>query len=164
MMASPLKVGLAGLGTVGSAVLRLIEEGRDALTARCGRPIEVVAVSARDRRKDRGLDLGRLRWIDDPNALAADREIDVLVELIGGAGNPAKSVVETALAAGKSVVTANKALLAAHGVSLADQAERNEAALAFEAAAAGAIPIDKTMREGLVRNQENRDHGILNRT
>ena len=164
MMASPLKVGLAGLGTVGASVLRLIDRHREPLAARCGRPLEVVAVSARDRHKDRGVDLSRLRWFDDPRQLAVDPEIDVFVELIGGAGDPAKAAVEAALAAGKSVVTANKALLAAHGVALAERAERAGVALNFEAAATGAIPIVKTLRESLAGNEVSRVYGILNGT
>jgi homoserine dehydrogenase len=163
-MAKPLKVGLAGLGTVGSAVAKLLEEGRDKLTARCGRPIDIVAVSARSRSKKRDLDLKRIRWIADPVALAADPAIDVLVEVIGGAGNPAKRAVETALAAGKPVVTANKALLADHGYQLAKLAERHGVALNFEASVAGGIPIVKTLREGLNGNAFTRIYGILNGT
>src|SRR4029077_20854989 len=128
----------------------LIARQRDALAARCGRPIEVVAVTARSRGKDRGLDMNGLRWVDSPVLLARDPGIDVFVELMGGEGDPAKSAVETALAAGKSVVTANKALLARHGVALAALAERHHVALNFEAAVAGGIPIVKTLREGLV--------------
>jgi homoserine dehydrogenase len=163
-MAAPLKVGLAGLGTVGATVVRLIERQRDALAARCGRPIEIVAVTARSRGKDRGFDLKRLRWVDDPMSLAKDPGIDVFVELIGGEGDPAKSAVEAALAAGKSVVTANKALLARHGVALAALAERHHVALNFEAAVGGAIPIIKTLREGLAGNALARVYGILNGT
>src|SRR5437868_5958292 len=121
-MAAPLKVGLAGLGTVGTSVLRLIAQERDALAARCGRGIEVVAVTARQKGKDRGVDLASLRWLADPVALARDPGIDVFVELMGGEGDPAKAAVEAALASGKSVVTANKALLARHGVALAQLA------------------------------------------
>ena len=109
-MAQPLKVGLAGLGTVGGAVLQLLERGRDKLIARCGRSIEVVAISARSRSKKRSFNIGKLRWISDPAALARDPTIDVLVEVIGGAGGAAKLAVEAALTAGKPVVTANKAL------------------------------------------------------
>jgi homoserine dehydrogenase len=163
-MGAPLKVGLAGLGTVGATVVRLIARQREALAARCGRPIEVVAVSARSRAKDRGIDLKRLRWVDDPVALAKDPGIDVFVELMGGEGDPAKSAVEAALAAGKSVVTANKALLARHGVTLAALAERHHVALNFEAAVGGAIPIVKTLREGLTGNALARVYGILNGT
>jgi homoserine dehydrogenase len=163
-MGAPLKVGLAGLGTVGATVVRLIARQREALAARCGRPIEVVAVSARSRAKDRGVDLKQLRWVDDPVALAKDPGIDVFVELMGGEGDPAKSAVEAALAAGKSVVTANKALLARHGVALAALAERHHVALNFEAAVGGAIPIVKTLREGLAGNALARVYGILNGT
>lgn len=163
-MVSPLKVGLAGLGTVGASVVRLIDSERDALAARCGRGVEVVAACARDRSKDRGIDTGKLRWFDDPAKLAADPGIDVFVELMGGDGDPAKSAVETALRAKKSVVTANKALLAKHGLSLAALAEENNVALNFEAAAAGAIPIVKALREGLAGNSFARVYGILNGT
>ncbi len=163
-MVAPLKVGLAGLGTVGASVVRLIAEQRAALTLRCGRPIEIVAVTARSRGKDRGIDVKSLRWVADPVRLATDPGIDVFVELIGGDGNPARSAVSAALKAGKSVVTANKALLAAHGVALATLAEKQKVALNFEAAAAGAIPIVKTLREGLSGNSIQRVYGILNGT
>jgi homoserine dehydrogenase len=163
-MSAPLKVGLAGLGTVGATVVRLIARQRDALAARCGRPIEVVAVTARARGKDRGLDMDALRWVESPVLLARDPGIDVFVELMGGEGDPAKSAVEAALAAGKSVVTANKALLARHGVALAALAERQHVALNFEAAVGGAIPIVKTLREGLAGNALARVYGILNGT
>jgi homoserine dehydrogenase len=163
-MVAPLKVGLAGLGTVGASVVRLIARQRDELAARCGRAIEVAAVTARSRGKKRAAQIGRLRWVVDPAALARDPEIDVFVELIGGEGDPAKGAIEAALAAGKSVVTANKALLARHGVALAALAERHHAALNFEAAVAGGIPIVKTLREGLVGNALQRIYGILNGT
>ncbi|HTZ01339.1 MAG TPA: homoserine dehydrogenase [Xanthobacteraceae bacterium] len=163
-MAEPLKVGLAGLGTVGSAVIRLLDEGRDKLTARCGRPIEVVALTARSRGKKRDFDVKRFCWLADPVALASDPAIDVLVEVMGGEGDPAKRAVETALAAGKPVVTANKALLARHGQKLAVLAERHKVALNFEASVAGGIPIVKTLREGLNGASFNRIYGILNGT
>ncbi len=163
-MAEPLKVGLAGLGTVGTSVVRLLEDGRDKLSARCGRAIEVVAITARARGKKRGVDLKKYRWVGDPLALARDPSIDVLVEVIGGAGDPAKAAVEAALAAGKPVVTANKALLARHGQKLAALAERHGVALNFEAAVAGGIPIIKTLREGLNGNAFTRIYGILNGT
>ncbi len=161
-MVAPLKVGLAGLGTVGSSVIRLIAE--DQLAARCGRRVEVVAVSARSKDKDRGVDLSGIRWVDDPVALAADPGIDVFVELMGGDGDPAKAAVEAALKAKKPVVTANKALLAKHGLALAQLAEANDVALNFEAAVAGAIPIIKTLREGFAGNSFARIYGILNGT
>ncbi len=163
-MAEPLKVGLAGVGTVGAAVIRLLEQGHEKLAARCGRPIEVVAVSARSRGKKRDISIKKFRWFADPVALAADPSIDVLVEVIGGAGDPAKSAVETALAAGKPVVTANKALLAVHGHKLAALAERQGVALNFEASVAGGIPIVKTLREALNGNAFTRIYGILNGT
>ena len=163
-MATPLKVGLAGLGTVGVSVVRLIDRQRSALALSCGRPVEIVAVTARSKAKNRGVDLKRVRWVKDPITLARDPGIDVFVELMGGAGDPAKRAVETALAAGKSVVTANKALLAKHGVALAKLAERHHVALNFEAAVAGGIPIVKTLREGLVGNKLARIYGILNGT
>jgi homoserine dehydrogenase len=163
-MAEPLKVGLAGLGTVGTAVIELLERERGKLLARCGRPIEVVAVTARSRGKKRAVDLKKVRWAADPLALAVDPGIDVLVEVIGGAGDPAKSAVETALGAGKAVVTANKALLAAHGHKLSALAERRRVALNFEASVAGGIPIVKTLREGLNGNSFTRIYGILNGT
>ena len=163
-MVAPLKVGIAGLGTVGAAVVRLLASDREALAARCGRPIEVVAVTARSRSKDRGVDLRKLRWAKNPVELANDRGVDVFVELIGGEGNPARAAVTAALNSGKSVVTANKALLARHGVALAALAEKHRVALNFEAAVGGAIPIVKTIREGLAGNTIARIYGILNGT
>src|SRR3989440_1803268 len=163
-MPAPLKLGIAGLGTVGSCVARLIERQHDALAARCGRPIEVVAVSARSRSKKRDIGRRKLRWVADPVTLATDGEIDVFGELIGGEGDPAKAAISAALAAKKSVVTANKALLARHGVALAAIAEKNQVALNFEAAVGGAIPIVKTLREGLAGNSLARIYGILNGT
>jgi homoserine dehydrogenase len=163
-MVSPLKVGLAGLGTVGASVVRLIDQQRSALAARCGRPIEIVAVCARSKVKNRGIDLRRFRWVSDPLKLARDPGIDVFVELMGGAGNPARASVMAALKAGKSVVTANKALLARDGIALAKLAETHRAALNFEAAVGGAIPIVKTLREGLAGNSVSRIYGILNGT
>jgi homoserine dehydrogenase len=163
-MAEPLKVGLAGLGTVGTSVVRLLEQGRDKILARSGRDIEVVAVSARSRSKKRDIDLKKLRWFADPVALAGDPSIDVFVELMGGAGDPAKRAVETALASGKAVVTANKALLASHGQKLAALAEREKVALNFEASVGGGIPIIKTLREGLNGDAFTRIYGILNGT
>jgi homoserine dehydrogenase len=163
-MSAPLKLGIAGLGTVGSCVARLIEHERDALAARCGRAMEVVAVSARSRSKKRDIGRKKLRWVGDPVTLATDSEIDVFVELMGGEGDPAKAAISAALTAKKSVVTANKALLARHGVALAAIAEKNRVALNFEAAVGGAIPIVKALREGLAGNSLARVYGILNGT
>jgi homoserine dehydrogenase len=163
-MAPPLRVGIAGLGTVGSAVLRLLEENGALVALRAGRELLVVAVSARNRQRERGLALERYRWYDDPLALAADPEIDLVVELIGGADGPALALCRAALQAGKPVVTANKALLAHHGAELARLAEAEGATIGFEAAVAGGIPIVKTLREGLAGNRIRRVYGILNGT
>jgi homoserine dehydrogenase len=163
-MTSQLRIGIAGLGTVGVGTVRLLQEHRDLLAQRCGRPIVVAAVSARDRRRDRGVDLSALRWCDDAPALAADPEIDAVVELIGGAAGVAKQVVETAIANRKHAVTANKALLAHHGTALARAAEAAGVTLAYEGAVAGGIPIIKALREGLAGNRVERIYGILNGT
>jgi homoserine dehydrogenase len=163
-MVAPLKVGVAGLGTVGAALVAQVAQQREALQVRCGRAIEIAAVSARSRAKERGISLKKFAWFSDPVELARASDIDVFVELIGGADGPAKAAVEAALAAGKSVVTANKALLAKYGVRLASLAEKHHAALNFEAAVGGAIPIVKTIREGLAGNSFARIYGILNGT
>jgi homoserine dehydrogenase len=163
-MADRLKLGLAGIGTVGGGLLRLIEARAAALPARAGQPIEVAAVSARNKRKKRDVDLSGVRFVADPVKLAADPEIDVFVELIGGEEGVAREAVETALRAGKHVVTANKALLAHHGTALAALAEKHGVALNFEGAVAGGIPVVKVMREGLQGNDISRVYGILNGT
>jgi homoserine dehydrogenase len=163
-MQPPLRVGIAGLGTVGAAVLDILSRRAEALAERSARAIAVTAVSARDRSRDRGRDLSAYRWFDDPVAMAASGEIDCLVELIGGDEGPAKATVEAALAAGKHVVTANKALLAKHGLALAGAAEANGVALAFEASSAGGIPVVKALREALAGNGVTRIYGILNGT
>ncbi|MGE4218676.1 MAG: homoserine dehydrogenase [Alphaproteobacteria bacterium] len=163
-MSDPLNIAIAGLGTVGAGTVRLLAEQRDLLAARAGRPLRVTAVSARSRTRDRGVDLGGMRWYDDPVAMAADADADVVVELIGGSDGPARKVVETAIAAGRHVVTANKAMLALHGAGLASAAEAKGVSLAYEAAVAGGIPIIKALREGLAGNQVERVRGILNGT
>ena len=163
-MVAPLRVGIAGLGTVGAEVVRVIESQAGALSARCGRSLRVVAVTARSKARKRALDLGGIAWAKDALALAADPDIDCFVELIGGAGDPALAAIETALTAGKSVVTANKALIAKHGLRLAKFAETHGGALNFEAAVGAAIPIIKTLREGLAGTSVNRVYGILNGT
>ncbi|WP_454618862.1 homoserine dehydrogenase [Bradyrhizobium cenepequi] len=163
-MVAPLKVGIAGLGTVGAEVVRLIEQQGAALAARSGRGVRVVAVTARSKAKKRGLDLRGIDWVESPQALAEDSNVDCFVELMGGADDPAFSAIETALKAGKSVVTANKALIAKHGLRLAKAAEQNGGALNFEAAVGAAIPVIKTLREGLSGTSVNRVYGILNGT
>ena len=163
-MQPALKIAVAGLGTVGAATVQLLERQAEPVGLRAGRRIVVVAVSARDRRRDRGVDLSAVRWYEDAAAMAADPDIDAVVELIGGADGVALEVVETALAHGKHVVTANKALIAKHGTRLAARAEEAGVALAFEAAVAGGIPIIKTLRESLAGNRLSRVYGILNGT
>jgi homoserine dehydrogenase len=163
-MNSPLRLGLAGLGNVGASLARLIEAKSDALASRASRAIEIVAVSARDRTRDRGVDVSGFEWFDDPVQMASQAQIDVFVELIGGADGPAHEAVKAALGRGIPVVTANKALLAHHGVSLARLAARKGTQILFEAAVAGGIPIIKTMRESLSGNDVSRVYGILNGT
>ena len=163
-MSAPLRVGVAGLGTVGGGVLRLLAANAGLIAARAGRAIEVRSVSARDRTRDRGLALEGVRWHADPVALAEDPDVDVVVELIGGAEGSARALVERAIARGRPVVSANKALLAIHGRALAEAAERAGVALAFEAAVAGGIPVIKALREGLAANRILSVAGILNGT
>lgn len=159
-----MKLGVAGLGTVGVGLLQLLAAQKELLRARLGRDIEVVAVSARDKAKDRGVSLAAMTWHDDAIELARDSAIDVFVELIGGEDGVARRAVEAALDAGKHVVTANKALLAHHGNELAARAEAQGVALNFEAAVAGSIPVVKTMREALSGNAISRVYGIMNGT
>lgn len=163
-MTEALRVGIAGLGTVGASVVRVLAEKAAELQRQCGRPISVTAISARDKSRDRGVDLSGAQWFDDPVALAKTAEIDVFVELMGGDEGPARDAIKAALDAGRHVVTANKALLAKHGVSLAEAAEKKGVLLNYEAAVAGGIPIIKTMREALAGNSVSRVFGILNGT
>jgi homoserine dehydrogenase len=163
-MSDALRIGVAGLGTVGASVLRILRDKAEMLTRQCGKQVTVTAVSARDRTRDRGVDLGGIEWFDDPIELAKSANIDVFVELIGGDEGPAKSAVEAALRASHHVVTANKALLAKHGVALAKIAEDKGVLLNFEAAVAGGIPVIKAMRESLTGNTVSRVYGIMNGT
>ena len=163
-MTEPLRVALAGLGTVGGGVIRLIDANRELIARRAGRPIEVVAVSARDRAKDRGVDISRFTWVDDTAALANHAEADVVVELVGGSDGPALALARATLAAGKGFVTANKAMMAHHGLELAEAAEAKGTALKFEAAVAGGVPVIKSLREGAAANEIGRVYGILNGT
>ncbi|WP_420565212.1 homoserine dehydrogenase [Thalassobaculum sp.] len=163
-MGEALRVAVAGLGTVGAETVRLLAKRREVIASHAGRPVEVVAVSARSKGKDRGFDMSGIDWADDPLALAARDDVDVVCELIGGSDGVAKTLVETAMASGKSVVTANKALLAHHGSELARKAEAGGVTLAYEAAVAGGIPIIRALREGLVVNEVSRVYGILNGT
>lgn len=161
-MTAPLRLGIAGLGTVGTGVVKIIRKHRETLTLRSARSIEISAVSARSRTRDRGVPLGDYAWEDDPVALATRDDVDVFVELIGGEDGPAKAAVEAALKAGKHVVTANKAMLAVHGQALAELAESKGVALRYEAAVAGGIPVIKALTEGLAGNEITRVMGVMN--
>jgi homoserine dehydrogenase len=159
-----LRVGLAGLGTVGAGVVKLLDTNRELVGRRANRPIEVVAVSARDRQRERGVDLGRFAWVDDAGELCHRDDVDVVVELIGGADGPALTLARATFDCGKSFVTANKAMLAHHGLELAERAERAGTALKYEAAVAGGIPVIKGLREGAAANELSQVYGILNGT
>ena len=163
-MSKALRVALAGLGTVGAGVIKLIDTNREIVERRAGRAIEIVAVSARDRTRDRGVDLARFDWVDDAAELAGRDDIDVVVELIGGADGPALTLARRTIAAGRHFVTANKAMIAHHGLELATAAEAAGVALKFEAAVAGGIPVIKGLSEGAAANAIERVYGILNGT
>lgn len=163
-MTTPLRLGIAGLGTVGAGLVGIVQRNAALLAARAGRPVEISAVSARTRGRNRGIDISGYDWEDDPVALARRGDIDVFVELIGGENGPAKAGVEAALAAGHDVVTANKAMLAVHGHALAVAAEAAGRTLAFEAAVAGAIPCVKVLGEALAGNSIRRVLGVMNGT
>lgn len=163
-MVEPLKIALAGLGTVGTGVVRVIETNAQLIARRARRPIVITAVSARDRSKDRGVDLSRYEWVDDPAALASRDDVDVVVEMVGGSDGPALALARTAIAQGKGLVTANKAMIAHHGLELAQSAESKGVALKFEAAVAGGIPVIKGLSEGAAANAIERVYGILNGT
>jgi homoserine dehydrogenase len=161
-MTHPLRLGIAGLGTVGVGVVRIVQKHADLLQARAGRAITISAVSARSRDKDRGVDLSGYAWEDDPVALARREDVDVFIEVMGGHEGPAKHATEAAIAAGKDVVSANKALLAVHGQAIAEAAEAAGRVIRFEAAVAGGIPVVKALTEGLAANDITRIMGVMN--
>ena len=161
---APLRLGIAGLGTVGVGVIKIVRKHAKLIEARTGRTVEITAVAARNRAKERGVDLSRFDWEDDPVTLATRDDVDVYVELMGGSDGPAKASVEAAIAAGKHVVTANKALLAHHGQAIAEAAETAGTVLRFEAAVAGGIPVIKALTEGLAGNEITRVMGVMNGT
>jgi homoserine dehydrogenase len=163
-MTEALRIGIAGLGTVGASVVRLLTGKAEELARQCGRKVVVTAVSARDRARDRGVSIGDALWLDDPVELANSTSIDVFVELIGGEDGSALASVKAALGAGRHVVTANKALLAKHGVALAEIAEKKGVLLNYEAAVAGGIPVIKMLREAMAGNTVSRIFGIMNGT
>ncbi len=164
MTATPLRLAIAGLGTVGVGVIRMIRRNAELIEARVGRRVEIVAVSARSKDKDRGVSLSNFAWEDDPVAMAKRDDVDVFVELMGGSDGPAKAASEAAIAAGKDVVTANKAMLALHGQALAEAAEDAGKVIRFEAAVAGGIPVVKALTEGLAGNEITRVLGVMNGT
>ncbi len=163
-MSEPLKIAVAGLGTVGAGITKILNQHGNLLERRCGRRLQVTAVSARDKSKDRGVPLEGYEFFEDAAQMAVEAEADVVFELIGGSDGIAKATVEAAIGAGRHVVTANKALIAHHGTDLAQKAETANVTLAYEAAVAGGIPIIKAMREGLAANGITSIHGILNAT
>jgi homoserine dehydrogenase len=163
-MTKTLKIGIAGLGTVGAHVVSILGAKKDLIFQQCQSYLDVIAVSARTRNKDRGCDVSAMTWFDDPVAMAKSPDIDVFVELMGGDSGPALDSVSAALKAGKSVVTANKALMARHGLKLLKLAESHNVSLYFEAAVGGGIPIIRAMRDGLVGNRVTHLSGILNGT
>jgi len=163
-MTSPLRIGLAGLGTVGVGVIKLLHANAELIARRAGRPIEIIAVAARDRARDRGIDLAPFVWVDDARKLAARDDVDVVVEVIGGTEGLALDLAQATLAAGKAFVTANKAMIAHHGMALAELAGEKRLALKYEAAVAGGIPVIKGLREGAAANEISRVYGILNGT
>ena len=163
-MSTPLRLGIAGLGTVGVGTVKIVQRHRALLQARTGREISISAVSARTKGMDRGVALSDYAWENDPVALARRDDVDVFVELIGGDEGPAKAAVEAAIAAGKDVVTANKALLAMHGQALAEAAEAKGVSIRYEAAVAGGIPVVKSLTEGLAGNEITRVMGVMNGT
>ena len=164
MSQSPFRIGIAGLGTVGVGVVKILQQRSDLIAKRVGRPIEIVSVIAGNKNKDRGVDISAYDWAETLEDLANDDRIDAVIELVGGAAGDIKTMVERALDNGKHVVTANKALLAHHGYDLARRAEAKNVTIAYEAAIAGGIPIVKNLREGLAANDVSKVYGILNGT
>jgi homoserine dehydrogenase len=164
MLKKPLRIGLAGLGTVGRGVVKILQENGDLVAERAGRRVEVAAVSARNVKADRGVDISAYRFAGNALELAAAEDIDLVVELVGGSEGLPLDLCRGALTNAKHVVTANKAMIAHHGMALATLAEEKGVALKFEAAVAGGIPIIKTLREGLSANRITHVSGILNGT
>ena len=163
-MARTINIAVAGLGTVGAETYRIIKEESDFLKARSSADFNVVAVSARSRDKKRNIDLSGAEWISDCRDIANIKDIDVVIELVGGSEGVAKELVEKSIANGKSVITANKALVATHGSNIGELVAKHDVMFGYEAAVAGGIPIIKTIREGLASNKISRIYGILNGT
>jgi len=163
-MTQPLRLGIAGLGTVGMGVVKIIQQKAEILAIRGGQEVVISAVSARSKDKDRVFDLSAYAWEDDPVSLATRDDVDIFIELIGGSEGPALAATQAAIAAGKDVITANKAMLAVHGQALAQAAEDKDRLIRFEAAVAGGIPVVKALTEGLAGNQITRIMGVMNGT
>ena len=163
-MAKPFRIGIAGLGNVGCGIVRILQDYPDMIANRAGRAVEIVCVSARDRNKERAVDVSAYEWLDEPGGMAGDPRLDAVIEVMGGAEGPARSLVERCLKAGKAVITANKALLAEHGAALARLSDSTVTPLMYEAAVAGGIPVIKTLREGFAGNEIGAVYGILNGT
>ena len=163
-MARTINIAIAGLGTVGAETYRLITEESDFLKARSSANFNVVAVSAKSKDKKRDVDLTGVEWIADCRDIADIDNIDVVIELVGGSEGVAKELVEKAITNGKSVITANKALVATHGNNIGELVAKHDVMFGYEAAVAGGIPIIKTIREGLASNRLRKIYGILNGT
>lgn len=158
--AKELRLGIAGLGTVGVGLLKLLSGAEPVGEGR----LKVVAVSARSRNRKRDVDISAYPWFDDPSEIAANPDVDVFVELMGGSDGPAKHAVEIALKRGAHVVSANKALVAEHGAALAALTEKHGGALLFEAAVGGGVPVVKAVRESFAGAKVKAVSGILNGT
>ena len=163
-MARTINIAIAGLGTVGAETYRIITEESDFLKARSSAKFNVLAVSAKSRDKKRDVDLTGAEWITDCRDIADIDNIDVVIELVGGSEGVAKDLVEKAITNGKSVITANKALVATHGNNIGELVAKHDVMFGYEAAVAGGIPIIKTIREGLASNRLGKIYGILNGT
>ncbi|HEX5687589.1 MAG TPA: homoserine dehydrogenase [Ideonella sp.] len=161
--AKPIQVGLMGLGTVGSGVFHVLQRNQEEIRRRAGRGIELAVVSRRDLERARAIVGSQAEIVADAREIIANPDIDIVVELIGGTGI-AKTLVMEAIAAGKHVVTANKALIAMHGTEVFAAAHAKGVMVGFEAAVAGGIPIIKALREGLTANRIEWIAGIINGT
>jgi homoserine dehydrogenase len=158
-----IKVGLLGIGTVGAGTFTVLERNAEEIRRRAGRPIEITMVADLDTARARQVTGGKVQVVDDARLIVNHPDIDIVVELIGGYGI-ARELVMTAIANGKHVVTANKALLATHGTEIFRAAQEKQVMVAFEAAVAGGIPIIKALREGLTANRIQWIAGIINGT
>ena len=160
----PLNIGIIGLGTVGIGLINCLLKNKKLIETKTNKEIFISAICAKNKNKERNIDISSFKWVEDPFEITADKEIDLVVELIGGDENPAKSIIEKSLLNKKHVVTANKALIAKHGHYLALLAEEQKVCLSFEAAVAGGIPIIKVIKDSLSANSISKVYGIINGT